>query len=398
MNRRLNSPIFKKALSVKRYLTEIRMKIHQHPELGMQEYKTTKLIKKELLGMGVDVIELHSDVGALGIIQGKKEGKEKVTALRAEIDALPIVENTNLPYASKNIGIMHACGHDGHIAMLLGAAKMLSEMREHFSGVVKFIFQPDEENLLGAKLIVEEGVLENPKVDTIIALHCWPYLETGKIGVWEGLYMASSDKFSIKIIGKGGHGSYPHKLNDSVLTAAEIILALQRIVSREIDSFDNVVLSVCTVNGGKAFNVIPDEVIITGTVRCQQTNLREIIKKKIERIVQGLADSSGCSCFLNYRFGVSNLVNHPDVINSVIRATEQVLGRDWIENLEKPAMSSEDFSIYLDRVPHGAFVRIGNTDFGRDPLLVHNDKFNFNDEAIPMGVAVLTQFAINNNQ
>lgn len=229
-------------------------------------------------------------------------------------------------------------------------------------------------------------------------MHCWQPLETGKIGVWEGLYMASSDKFSIRILGRGGHGAYPHKSVDSVLTAAEVILALQIIVSREIDSFDNIVLSVCTINGGTAFNVMPDEVIITGTVRCQQNNLREVVKCKIDRIFRGLADSSGCKYFLDYRFGLYSLVNHPEVVNLVRKATEQVLGQDWIVNLGKPAMSSEYFSIYLDKVPQGAFIRIGNTDYGQNPLLLHSDRFNFNDEAIPTGVAVLTQFVLNNNQ
>jgi len=396
MKRKPDNPIYSEALFIKEYLTEIRRKIHQYPELGMQESRTTTLVKKELSNIGVDIIELNSDVGVLGVIKGSKKGSDKVTAFRADMDALPITERTDLPYASKNKGIMHACGHDGHTAILLGTAKLLNNMKEKFSGTIKFIFQPDEENLNGAKLMVEEGVLENPRVDTIVALHCWPPLETGKIGVWEGPYMASSDKFSIRISGRGGHGAYPHKSVDSVLTAAELILALQRIVSREIDSFDNVVLSVCTINGGTAFNVIPDEVIITGTVRCQQTNLREVVKCKIDRIVRGLADSTGCNYSLDYRFGVSSLVNHPDVVKLVRRATEQVLGQDWIVNLEKPAMSSEDFSVYLDKVPHGAFVRIGNTNSGQNSLLVHNDKFNFNDEAIPMGVSVLTQFALNN--
>jgi amidohydrolase len=398
MKKKSDNPIYSEALSIKEYLTKIRRTIHQYPELGMQEFRTTNLVKKELSNMGVNIIELNSDVGVLGVIKGTKGESDRVTAFRADMDALPITERTNLPYASKNNGIMHACGHDGHTAILLGAAKLLSNMKHRFSGMIKFIFQPDEENLNGAKLMVEEGVLENPKVDTIIALHCWPPLKTGKIGVWEGPYMASSDKFSIRISGRGGHGAYPHKSVDSVLTAAELVLALQRIVSREIDSFDNVVLSVCTINGGTAFNVIPDEVILTGTVRCQQTNLREVIKSKIERIVQGLANSTGCNYSLDYRFGVSNLVNHFDVVNLVRRATEQVLGKDWIVNLEKPAMSSEDFSVYLDKIPHGAFVRIGNTDSGQEPLLVHSDKFNFNDEAIPMGVSVLTQLALNNNK
>jgi len=379
-------------------MTKIRRHLHQHPELGMREFETTKLVKKELENMGIEIVELKSKVGVVGIIRGTKKGKNRVTALRADMDALPIIEKTKLPHASKNIGVMHACGHDGHTSMLLGAAKLLSEIKNEFSGVVKFIFQPGEETLMGAKLMVKEGVLENPKVDTIVALHCWPALETGKIGVWEGPYMASADRFTIKVIGKGGHGARPHKLIDSVLTAAQIIVSLQAIVSREIDSLKNAVISVCTINGGKAFNVSPEEVIITGTVRCQQAEIRDIIKNKMDRIIKGLAITYGCSCKLNYEYGVSSLINHPDVIKLVSKSTDQSCGIGRVELLEKPAMSSEDFSVYLEKVPHGAFIRIGNTDPGQKPLAVHNDHFNFNDEALPMGAAVLTQFALDRNQ
>lgn len=213
----MKSAIFSKSLEIKEYMTKIRRYIHQYPELGMQEFETTKLIKKELERMGVEIVKLKSKVGVLGIIKGTGKGKNRVTALRADMDALPIIEKTNLPYASKNIGVMHACGHDGHTSMLLGTAKILSEIKNELSEVIKFIFQPGEETLMSAKLMVKEGVLENPKVDTIVALHCWPALETGKIGVWEGPYMASADRFTINVIGKGGHGAYPHKLIDSVL-------------------------------------------------------------------------------------------------------------------------------------------------------------------------------------
>lgn len=394
----MKSAIFNKALEIKEYMTEIRRYIHQYPELGMQEFETTKLIKKELEHMGVEIVKLKSKVGVLGIIKGTSKGENRVTALRADMDALPIIEKTNLPYASKNIGVMHACGHDGHTSMLLGTAKILSEMKDEFSGVVKFIFQPSEETLMGAKLMVKEGVLENPKVDTIVALHCWPALETGKIGVWEGLYMASADKFTINVSGKGGHGAYPHKSNDIVLASAQIVIALQTIVSREIDSLQSVVISACTINGGQAFNVFPEEVIITGTVRCQQKELRDIIKNKMDRIVKGLAITYRCSYKLNYEYGVSSLINHPNVIKLVSKSTDQACGIGRVELLEKPAMSSEDFSVYLEKVPHGAFIRIGNTDPGQNPLAVHNDHFNFNDDALPMGAAVLTQFALDRNQ
>ena len=398
MKEKLDNPIYNEALFIKEYLTKIRRKIHQYPELGMQEFKTTKLIKQELSNIGIDIIEINSDVGVLGVIRGIKKGSKKVTALRADMDALPIAEKTNLPYASKNTGIMHACGHDGHTAILLGTAKLLSKMKEKFSGTIKFIFQPDEENLNGAKLMVEEGALENPRVDTIVALHCWPSLETGKIGVWKGPYMTSSDKFKIKVIGKGGHGANPHKAIDPVIASAEIILALQNIVSREIDSQDSVVLSICTVNGGQATNVIPNEVKMTGTVRCKKVELRDVMKEKIERVIKGVSNAANCKYSYKYTYGTSVLINDQDVIDSIVKSTEQVLGNDWVKELEQPAMSSEDFSCYLEKIQHGAFIRIGNTNLGEEPLLVHTSQFDFNDDAIPIGVAVLAQFVLNVNQ
>jgi len=390
--------VWDKSIVLKEYMIKIRRTIHQHPELGLNEYETTKLVKKELLEMGVEIKEINSKVGVLGIIRGLKKGKNRVTALRADMDALPIDEKTNLPYSSKNKGIMHACGHDGHTAMLLGAAKIVSSMREDFSGVVKLIFQPDEENIYGAKLMVEEGVLNNPDVDTIIALHCWPSIETGKIGVWEGPYMASSDRFIIKVTGKGGHGANPHKVIDPVVASAEIIMALQNIISREIDSLDSAVLSVCTVNGGQTFNVIPDEVVMTGTIRCQKAELRDIIKEKMERIIKGISEAANCQYLFQYKYGVSALINDQDVVDLIIESAKQVLGKNSVEYLAQPAMSSEDFSVYLEKVPHGAFIRIGNTDPGEKPLVAHNDHFNFNDKALSAGAALLSQFVLIRNQ
>lgn len=393
-----DNPILKRALSLKGYYTNIRRKIHQYPELGMKEFKTTDLIKKELTNIGVIIKTLKSEVGVLGILQGLKRGKNRVTAIRADIDALPVLEKTNMDYSSRNTGIMHACGHDGHIAILLGTAKLLSELKEEFSGSVKLIFQPDEEHLNGAKILINEGVLENPKVDTIIALHCWPFIKTGKIGIWEGSYMASSDQFFIKILGKGGHGAYPHRSVDTILAAAELVVSLQRIVSREIDSLHNVVISVCTVHGGNAPNVIPEEVEIAGTVRCQQSDLREIVRGKMKRVIEGIAHANGCDFVFDYKQGVSVLKNHPEVIQLMRESAGKVLGKENIEVLEKPAMGSEDFSNYLEKVPFGALIRLGNTDIGQSPKLLHNSAFDFNDNAIPVGIALFSQFILDRNQ
>ena len=394
----MESEILQKAREIKEYLTKKRRHIHQHPELGFKEFETTSFVKKELESMGIEVVPLNTETGVLGILRGEKKGSDVVTALRADIDALPVVEQTGLPYASLNEGVMHACGHDGHTAGLLGVAKLLSSMRDRFCGTVKLIFQPAEEVLSGAESMVESGVLENPKVDTITALHGWPPLDVGKIGVFPGPYMASADKFTVKIIGKGGHGAYPHKSTDPVLATAHAVVTLQNIVGREIDALDRVVISVCTLDCGKAFNVIPEEVRFSGTVRCLNEGIRKTIEEKMDRIIKGVASAFGCKYELEYSYKVPMLVNDSEVIDLVIRAVNNVLGEGHVVQLDRPAMGSEDFSIFINNVAHGAFFRLGLTNYGEEQITLHNDHFNFNDEALPIGVAVLTQFVLLKNQ
>lgn len=392
------SEVMQKALEIKEYLTKVRRHLHQHPELGMKEYETTAFIKKELESMGVEIVPLHTEVGVLGIIKGEKPGTDTVTAVRADIDALPIEEQTGLPYASVNKGVMHACGHEGHTTILLGVAKLLSSMRDKFSGTVKLIFQPGEETLYGAKSMVAAGVLENPKVDTIVALHGWPQVELGKIGVWPGPYMASADAFTVKIYGGGGHGAYPHRSRDPLLAAVHAVDALQSIVAREIDAADKVVISVCTIHGGTAFNIIPEEVTFSGTVRCHDKETRMSIQGKMERIIGGVAAAFGVKYQLDYVYGLPPVINNPEVVDLITKAADEALGEGHWEYLDRPVMGSEDFSVYLEQVPYGAFFRLGLTPPGAEQMRVHNDHFNFNDDALPVGVAVLTQFVLNKNQ
>lgn len=253
--------------SIKEYLITIRRKIHKYPELGFKEFITTDLVKRELSKHDISIVETGVSTGLLAVIQGKKKGKSSVIAIRADIDALPIEEETGLAYASENLGVMHACGHDGHTAILMGTAIVLSKLTKYFSGTIKFIFQPSEESLTGAKYMIKAGVLDNPRVEKIIALHSWPYLETGVIGKWIGPYYASADSFEISIIGESGHGAYPHKTPDSIIAASNIVCNLQNIISRQIEAIDNVVLSVCMISGGTTFNVMPKKTLIKGTVR-----------------------------------------------------------------------------------------------------------------------------------
>ena len=386
-----------KADAMKDELVKIRRHIHQHPELGMKEYETTKLVKEELKKAGVPIKDIGTETGVLAILKGEKKGPNTVTALRADMDALPIKEMTGLDYASQNEGIMHACGHDGHTTMLLGAAKLLNTMKDQFSGTVKFIFQPGEETLLGAKSMVEAGVLEDPAVDNILALHCWPAVDVGKIGFWRGPYQASADKFTVKVIGFGGHGAYPHKSTDPVLAASTAVVQFQNIVSRQIDALESTVISICMINGGRAFNVIPEEVSFCGTVRCHNNEVRLGIKDKMDTIMQGIAKSFGVKYELDYEWGIPPTANDPEVVDAVIEAAKKVLGEDKIEQLKNPVMGAEDFSMYLEKVPRGAFIRVGIASPGEKPVVHHNDHYNFNDDAIPVGVSLFTQYVLDQN-
>jgi amidohydrolase/hippurate hydrolase len=393
----MEKDLLREAVRIKDHVTDIRRRIHQNPELGFEEFETSGLIQHELKKLKIEQVPIGVKTGVVGIIPGHGEGPDRVTALRADIDALPIQERTGLSYASRNNGVMHACGHDGHTAVLLGVAQLLSRMRDEFSGVVKLIFQPAEEVLGGAKAMVEAGALRDPLVDTVVALHGWPGVETGKIGFFAGPYMASADKFTVRVRGKGGHGAYPHTSSDPVLASAHAVVAFQKIVSREIDALDHVVVSVCTLEGGNAFNVIPEEVSFSGTVRCQKERVRKNIKDRMDRIMQGVSTMFGCGYELDYVDGVPPLVNDSDTISRIVEAADLALGKGHALKLDRPAMSSEDFSIMIKGAKRGAFFRLGITNPGDDPMILHNDRFDFNDEALPTGIAVLTQFVLMNN-
>lgn len=393
----MSREIFEKANEIKEDITNIRRHIHQNPELGFKEFNTSNLIKEELKNYGVEVVEIDHPTGVVGLLKGEKEGTNTITALRADIDALPIEEKTNLPYSSQIDGIMHACGHDGHTAMLLGAAKLLSDMTDKFSGTVKFIFQPAEETLSGAQEMVKAGVLDNPKPDSIVALHSWPYLPTGVLGTWKGAYYASGDKFTCKIVGGSGHGAYPHKSNDSLLTATHTVVALQSITSRQVDAIDNTVLSVCTINGGKAFNTIPEYVEFSGTVRCHDNEIRESMPGKMEKIIKGVVEAFGCKYEFNYEFGTPMVINNPDTVDMLIDAATQTSGAEFVTQLPGPVMGSEDFGVYSKEIQDSAILRLGTADVGNEEIPLHNERFDFNDDTIPYGVSILTQYVLNKN-
>ena len=386
--------LMRKAETLSDYMTALRRRIHQNPELGFYEKETCALVRKELSSCGVVLAPLEVEAGVVGLLQGRGPGPGTVTALRADMDALPIPEKTGLPYASRNPGVMHACGHDGHVAMLLGAARILSETVDAFSGTVKFLFQPAEELLTGARKMIESNCLKNPQVDRLVAVHGWPDMEVGKIGVYPGPYMASADRFEISIQGAGGHGGYPHRTRDPIIAAAHTVLALQSIISRETDPLDQAVLSVCTVSAGNAFNVIPDQAVLGGTVRCLEGRVRADLHKKIRRVAESTPRAVGCEGRLDWTELVGPLVNDPETIRMISEVGEAVLGDGSVERLPGPVMGSEDFAAYLEHVPRGALFRVGLKGAGCEVKPLHQSGFDFNDDALPDGASVLAGFVL----
>lgn len=364
----------------------------------MAEFETTRFVESELNGMGVETIPLSSSVGVLGVLRGTKRGDGKVVALRADMDALPIQETANVPDRSVVPGVMHACGHDAHTAMLLGAAKILSDLRDRFSGVVKFLFQPAEETLGGADYMIEQGALESPKVDCILGLHGHAAFEIGEIALREGPSMASSDFFTVTLLGLSGHGAYPHRVGcDPILAASNAVMAIQSIVTRQIDAIDNVVISVCEIHGGSAKNVIPDRVSFGGSVRCQSPTTRGSMEARIHEVVRGVADAYKCDVELKYQYGVPPLINSPRMVDRVSRSVERALGANGLKHIDVPAMGSEDFSKYLEVVPEGVFARLGIRRPGGTPPLFHSGDFVFPEDALPYGVALFVQFVLDVN-
>lgn len=390
--------ILEKAIALKEYATNARRYFHENPELSLKEYNTTAFIKKELESMGIEILPLSLETGVVGVIRGTKQGGNTVTALRADIDALPIHEQTGKPYASKTPGVMHACGHDGHTAVLLGVAKLLNTMTDSFSGVVKLVFQPAEEGLSGSKLIIDAGAMENPTVDNIVCLHGWPPFKVGEIGAWPGQYMASADTFKVKMIGKGGHGCRPYRAVNPIVATSMAITALQNIVSSEIITAQQAVVTVCMINAGTAMNIIPDEVVFGGTVRCLDEGVRQELKARIERTINGTAAAMNCTCEIDYKFGVPSLFNDPGIVANVITAANDVLGEGHIVELDGPVMGSEDFSFYANHVGKGVFYRLGVGVEGQPEGVLHNNKFDFNDDALPIGIATMIQYVLNTNK
>ena len=366
----------------------LRRQLHQYPETALQEFQTQKVIAAKLKSVGCKVNAKLWKTSVVGLLSGK--GKGRTVGIRSDMDALPITEQTGDPFASKNPGKMHACGHDVHMATIWGAAKILSELQNEFSGNVKFLFQPSEEvHPGGAKPMIEAGALKNPDVEMMFGLHVDSSIPAGAIGAKDGPMMAQADDWSIEIIGRPGHGARPHETIDPVVTASNVVLALQTISSRKVNPFIPVVVSVGVISGGTATNIIPEKVTLKGTARSITPQLTEDLPKMIEKIVAGVCQTHGAEYNLRYNRGYPVLFNDKKICDIYRKAAIELGGRKAVVELEYPSMGGEDFAYFAKAVP-GAMVRmgVGNKKIGADKPW-HHPGFKVGENAIPFGASVL---------
>lgn len=377
-----------------KYLNDIinfRHQFHMFPELGHKEFKTAKAVADELRRLNFEVTENVSGTGVIGILRGKYPGK--TVLLRADMDALPIQENADVPYKSKIDGVMHACAHDGHTASLLGVAMVLSELRDKLHGTVKFVFQPDEEYGDGAKSMVEGGILENPHVDAAFGLHFWGSFLEGHVKVKHGPAMAAPDKFIFKIIGKGGHGSTPHLCVDPIMITVQAINNMQSIISRRKSTFNPAVISFCSIKAESEYNTIPEIVEVIGTIRTFDPSLRLWIIDSMEQVLKSTAECQGAK----YEFIIDEDYALPPVINNykltdlVQNAAEKIIGKENVEALREPLMAAEDYA-YFSQDVQSSFFFVGISPDGNE-VSHHSPNFQWDDKVLYTSVSVMAQAA-----
>ncbi len=369
-------------------LTAIRHDLHAHPELGYHEVRTADIVAAKLESWGIEIHRGIAKTGVVGIVKGAQSGSGRAIGLRADMDCLPIHEAGDLEYKSLNAGAMHACGHDGHTTMLLGAARYLAQTRK-FDGTAYLIFQPAEEGGGGGNAMVREGLFERFPADEIYALHNWPGLPPGKIGVRPGAILAATDQIQVNVCGKGGHGAMPHLAVDPVVIAAHIITALQTIASRNVNPVDSVVVSVCSMQTSQfgAYNVIPDAVKLMGTVRSFRPETRDLAEQRLRELVDGIARAMGGSAEITYRRGYPATVNSEREAQFAAKVGEKIFGAENVVTDGDPNMGGEDFSYMLQARP-GAYVLLGQGGAATGCFL-HSAKYDFNDEVIPLGAGYL---------
>jgi amidohydrolase len=377
-------PIINRVADLQPDIQAWRRDIHQHPELLYEVHRTAAFVAERLREFGCDEVATGlGRTGVVGVIKGRKpagKGDLKVIGLRADMDALPIVEETDLPYASKNPGLMHACGHDGHTAMLLGAARYLAETR-NFAGDAVVIFQPAEEGGAGAAAMIKDGLMDRFGIEQVYGMHNGPGIPVGSFAIRSGPIMASTDDIDIKIEGLGGHAARPHKCIDSVLVGAQLITALQSIVSRTVDPLESAVISMCEFHAGNARNVIPQTAELKGTVRTLKPEVRDLIEKRVHEVVAGVAQMTGAKIDLHYKRKYPVTVNHPSQTDVATNVAKEIAGDGNVHEMP-PMMGAEDFSYMLEARP-GAFIFCGN---GNSAGL-HHPAYNFDDEAIVFGTS-----------
>ncbi|MFL4975224.1 MAG: M20 aminoacylase family protein [Microvirga sp.] len=361
-----------------------RRDLHENPELLFDVHRTAGVVADKLKAFGCDeVVTGIGRTGVVAVIKGKRGASGKVVGIRADMDALPIEEDTGLPYKSKVPGKMHACGHDGHTAMLLGAAKYLTETR-NFDGTAIMIFQPAEEGGGGGDVMVKDGLMERFGVQEVYGLHNMPGIPVGKFAIRPGPLMAAADRFDIVIEGKGGHAARPHECVDTLLVACQVVNALQSIAARNVDPLESVVVSVCALAAGEAYNVIPQTARLKGTTRTLTEAVRDLAETRIRAITEATCAAYGAKASVDYRRGYPVTVNHPEQTDFIAKVAAEVgAGERAVDTTIVPLMGSEDFSYMLESRP-GAYIFMGNG----DTASVHHPKYNFNDEAIPYGVSL----------
>lgn len=362
--------------------------LHQNPELGLSEFKTSDFLAEHLTALGYEVTRGFAKTGLVASLKNGTSGRS--IGIRADIDALPIPEETGLDYASQTPGLMHACGHDGHTAMLLGAARILAE-RRNFDGTLNLIFQPAEENFAGAKLMINDGLFRQFPCDAVFGLHNDPGIPFGKIAVKEGAMMAAADECVITVNGRGGHGAEPQDASDPIVCGASIIMALQTVISRNLHAMDQAVITVGAFNAGKASNVIPERAEMAITVRSFDQTVRDMLEKRIHEIAEGQAASYGMSVSIHYDRGYEPTINHKAETDFVRDVARRVVGMDNVIDLARPSMGSEDFAFMLKECP-GSYFLLGTARTDNDPPL-HHPRFDFNDDALPIGVGMWVEIA-----
>ena len=369
-------------------IIEFRHQLHRMPEIAGMEFETMALIRRELNRIGIEPEKPFLGTDTVALIHGRGPGAN--VTLRADIDALAVNEETALSYASQNPGMMHACGHDGHTAMVMGAAEILNGLRDQFSGSIRFVWQPGEENRALGRDLVGAGALQNPKADFVTALHGMPGLPLGVLGVRNGAIMGSCAHFKVIIHGCGGHSSRPHLARDPVVAAAAVITELQSVVSRRINPLQPAVLSVCRIAGGKLANVIPDEVEFEGTARALDMEVAAQLERGLRETVENVCHVHQVECSIDYQLSYPVTINEPEATELARRAMREAVGAAMCVELPESSMGAEDFAYYLQRY-RGVYVKLGT---GEDSPALHNSKFDFPDAALSSGIAYLVHFAL----